>query len=166
MTAAVKSRVLLSIALLRELNNKINYYKSVVNRNIDQYNEYIAKVSRIAPEKIKSIEKEITNLKILNNHLNTASVFLESVILRLETLTLSGGAITAAIALKDVIKILKKNMKYLPPLLSILVDRLDEVNKSIILEIQNDSEAKNIVPKLSPEALKIIEEAKKISGIE
>ncbi|MEM4867933.1 MAG: hypothetical protein QXK54_03905 [Ignisphaera sp.] len=164
--STIKSKVLLSIAILRELNNKVNYYKSVVNKNIAQYNEYIAKTSKILPEKTRNVEREIESLKILHKHLDCVSIFLESIILRLETLTISGNAVAAAVALKDVIKILKKNMKYGPPILSVLVDRLNDISKSIILEIENSIEMKGMSVKVSSEALKIIEEAKKISGIE
>lgn len=166
MASTVKSKVLLSIAILRELNNKVGYYRSVINKNIDQYNEYIAKASRIVPERMRNVEKEVEVLKVLGRHLDSISVFLEGVILRLETLTMSGNAVVAAIALKDVVKILKRNMKYGPPLLSVLVDRLDEISKSLILEMQSSTETKNVVVKASPEALRVIEEAKKVSGIE
>ncbi|MEM1541059.1 MAG: hypothetical protein QW101_00790 [Ignisphaera sp.] len=166
MVSTIRSKVLLSIAILRELNNKVNYYKSVVNKNIDQYNEYIAKTSKIFPEKIRNVEKEVGSLKILHKHLDSISIFLEGIILRLETLTISGNAVAAAVALKDVVKILKKNMKYGPPILSVLVDRLNDVSKSLVLEIENSVEMKGVAIKASSEALKIIEEAKKVSGIE
>lgn len=165
MAKAVKPRILLALAILRELHNKVNYYRSVIDRNIKQYYEYIEKVSKIAPERVNNAEKEITTLKNVDRQLNHISAFLEGIILRLETLVMAGSAVTAAIALKDVVKTLKHNMASMPPAISILVDRLDEVSRSIVQELRYSGIDKSAEAIVSSEAYKIVEEAKKVAGL-
>uniref|UniRef100_A0A7C2VBC3 Uncharacterized protein n=1 Tax=Ignisphaera aggregans TaxID=334771 RepID=A0A7C2VBC3_9CREN len=165
MASAVRPQVLLSLALLRELYNKVNYYKSMIDRNVRQYNEYKEKISRIMPEKIRSVDKEIEMLNTLGSHLNSMALFLEGVILRLETLVTAGNVVVAALALKNVVKILRQNLRGVPPILAVLVDKLDELSNNITREIQLSGGAHGSVKMLSPEASKIVEEAKKVAGI-
>lgn len=163
--ATLKPKILLSLAILRELYNKVNYYRTVVDRNMRQYKEYIDKMSRIAPEKINDIEKELSLLKSIDEHLNSISLFLEGVTLRLETLIVSGNIMVAAIVLKDIIKVLKQNIRGVPPILSVLIDKLDELSRDIVSELQNNNSMKGLIPNVSAEAIKIVDEVKKSSGL-
>lgn len=163
--SALRSKLLLSLALLRELYNKVNYYKAMATRNIDHYREYIEKVSRIAPEKAKIAEKEMSTLRVVDSHLNSISLFLEGVMLRIETLIMAGNVATAAVVLKDVVKVLKQNMTGMPPLLFVLVDRLNDISRNIVNEMQKYGETKTLPVAVLDEALKIVDEAKKASGL-
>lgn len=163
--STIKSRTLLSLAILRELYNKVNYYRAVVNRNINQYNEYKEKMSKIAPEKVRDLEKEVETLRSVDSHLNNIMLFIEGIILRLETLITAGNVVVAALALKDVVKVLRHHMKGAPPILAILVDKLDEISKSLVNEIRIENNARSSIVNLTPEASKIVEEAKKVAGI-
>ncbi|MEM3980649.1 MAG: hypothetical protein QXF79_05285, partial [Ignisphaera sp.] len=70
MSTPIRSRVLLSLAILRELYNKVNHYKTMIDRNIKQYAEYKEKMLKIAPEKITDVDKEIEALKVIDNRLS------------------------------------------------------------------------------------------------
>lgn len=150
---------------MRELYNKASYYKVLVGRNINQYSEYKEKMARIAPEKVRNLEKEIETLKTVDSHLNRVMMFIEGIILRLETLITAGNIVVAALALKDVVKTLRYYMKGAPPILAILVDKLDDISKSLVNEIRIDGNTKASIVSLAPEASKIVEEAKKAAGI-
>lgn len=165
MVTAIKSKILLSLAILRELYNKVGYYRLVIDRNIKQYNEYSQKISKIAPERIGNVEREIAMLKTVDRQLSSVSIFLEHMILRLETLTLAGNTVATAIVLKDVAKTLKRNMEGVPPIFSVLVDKLEEITRGLIQDLQAINNKKSIELATSEEALKIVEEAKKIAGI-
>lgn len=161
----IRSRVLLSLAILRELYNKVNHYKTMIDRNIKQYAEYKEKMLKIAPEKITDVDKEIEALKVIDNRLSNINIFLESIILRLETLVLAGNSVVAALAVKDIVKILRQHIKGVPPVLAILVDKLDEVSKSLMHELKINYDAKSIALQSYSEASRVVDEAKKAAGL-
>ncbi|MEM1526182.1 MAG: hypothetical protein QW775_05010 [Ignisphaera sp.] len=165
MSTPIRSRVLLSLAIMRELHNKVNHYRAMINRNIKQYTEYKEKIHKITPEKIADVDKEIEVLKVIDSRLNNVSMFLESIILRFETLVLAGNSVVAALAVKDIVKILRQYMKGVPPVLVVLVDKLDEVSKSLMQELKVNYDVKAIVSQSSSEVSKIIDEAKKVAGL-
>lgn len=150
---------------MRELHNKVNHYRAMIDRNIKQYTEYKEKIHKITPEKTADVDKEIEVLKVIDGRLNNVSMFLESVILRLETLVLAGNSVVAALAVRDIVKILRQYMKGVPPVLVVLVDKLDEVSKSLMQELKVNYDVKTIASQSSSEVSKIIDEAKKAAGL-
>lgn len=165
MDATIRSRILLSLAMLRELYNKITYYRVLINRNINRYSEYKERIKNGVPDKILDVDKEVNMLKTLDIHLNNISIFIERIILRLETLVVAGNSVTAALVVKDVVKVLRQYMKGVPPTLAILIDKLDEVSRSLIQELKAYYNIKTIDTIHSLEVTKIIDEAKKVAGL-
>jgi len=162
----IKSHVLLSMAMLRELYNKIAYYKSIIDKNISRYIEYKEKISNIAPEKLHDIDIEIDTLKTVNNHLNNVSIFLEKIILRLETLVAAGNNVAAALIIKDIVKELRHHIKGAPPILVILVDKLDEVSRALVQDLKLHYDVKNVEAISSSEVSKILSETKKVANLD
>ncbi len=162
---SIKAKILLSVAMLREFHSKVRYYRNIVRKNISMYKEYKAKISGIDSEKALSIDRELKNLDILDRNLNTIEIFLEHVILRLETLAIAGNIIASIHIVREVTKQLKQNMSNTIPIFNILIDRLDEISRSLYQDMRtldiNDRE----IAYNSNEAKKIVNEAKKLAGI-
>jgi len=162
---SVKAKILLSVAILREFHSKIKYYRDVVRKNLSVYREYREKISGIDSEKVLSIDRELKNLDTLDKNLNTIEIFLEHVILRLETLTMAGNIIASIHVVREVAKQLKQNMSNTIPIFNVLIDRLDEISRSLYQDMRTlDIDNKQIAYS-SNEAKKIVNEAKKLAGI-
>jgi division protein CdvB (Snf7/Vps24/ESCRT-III family) len=160
---SVKAKLLLSLALLRELHNKVEYYKSVVQRNIYVYKEYKEHSNNY--DKAKAIEKELISLENIYKQLNNIDVFLEYVILRLETLITANNIALSIAIVRDIVKILKGGISRNIPILVTLIDKLDEISRALIAETQNVAEFKNAIGSASHEAKKIIDEAKRVAEV-
>lgn len=160
---STKAKLLLGLALLREFYNKVEYYKSVVERNIYVYREY--ERSSNDYNRIKAVEKEIRNLEGVYKQLSNTNIFLEYIILRLETLVTANNIAVSIAMLRDVVKILRSSTSKTIPILTTLVDKLDELTRILIIETQNRDQLKSAINSASPEARKIIDEAKKIAGV-
>ncbi len=163
---SIKAKILLSVAILREFHSKVKYYRSVVEKNRSIYREYGAKIRGIDRDKALSIDRELRNLDILDRNLNNIEIFLEYVILRLETLIIAGNIVASIHVVREVAKLLKQNMSNTIPIFSILIDRLDETSRSLyqdmrILDVDNQQ-----IVYSSNEAKKIVNEAKKLAGIQ
>ena len=162
---AVKAKLLLSLALLRELLNKIRYYRGVIEKNIEKYREYISKVSRIVPERAKVVNRELEALEMFKLQLSRLEVFLEAIILRIETLVSSENLVVAVKVLQTVVEELKKSLPYSVPFMSVVVDKLDAIVRDIVAGSKLlASPTKTSV--VSDEVRKIIDEAKKVVGVE
>ncbi|ADM27316.1 hypothetical protein Igag_0478 [Ignisphaera aggregans DSM 17230] len=162
---SVKAKILLSIAILREFHSKIKYYRNVVRKNLSVYREYREKISGIDSEKALSIDRELKNLDTLDKNLNTIEIFLEHVILRLETLAMAGNIIASIHVVREVAKQLKQNMSNTIPIFNVLIDRLDEISRSLYQDMKTlDIDSRQIAYS-SNEAKKIVNEAKKVAGI-
>ncbi|MEL9939560.1 MAG: hypothetical protein QW632_03260 [Ignisphaera sp.] len=159
---SAKPKLLLSVALLRELHNKIEYYKSVVDNNIKRIEEF----SKHTNINGKSVEKEKQNLESLKKRLNSVDLFLETVILRLETLTALNQAISSIIVVRETVKELKKMMGVSIPIIEVYLDRLNRLSNELmsIASIDMKSDPKTSLY-ANQEAKKIIEEAKKVAGM-
>jgi len=162
---SVKAKILLSVAILREFHSKIKYYRNVVRKNLSVYREYREKISGVDSEKVLSIDRELKNLDTLDKNLNTIEIFLEHVILRLETLTMAGNIIASIHVVREVAKQLKQNMSNTIPIFNVLIDRLDEISRSLYQDMRTlDIDSRQIAYS-SNEAKKIVNEAKKLAGI-
>jgi len=162
---SVKAKILLSIAILREFHSKVKYYRNVVRKNLSVYREYREKISGIDSEKALSIDRELKNLDTLDKNLNTIEIFLEHVILRLETLTMAGNIIASIHVVREVAKQLKQSMSNTIPIFNVLIDRLDEISRSLYQDMKTlDIDSRQIAYS-SNEAKKIVSEAKKMAGI-
>ncbi|MDK6028013.1 hypothetical protein QPL79_01360 [Ignisphaera sp. 4213-co] len=157
---SVKSRILLSIALLRELHNKIEYYKIVVDNNIRRA-EILSK--QIGDRK-KNFEKEIQSLELLKKRLNSIDIFLENIILKLETFMNLGHAMFFGVVIRELAKELKKLIKGSIPIMEVYLDNLTRISNDLINFAAMESNSTTFAS-LVPEAKKIIEEAKKVAGI-
>ncbi len=157
---SVKSRILLSIALLRELHNKIEYYKIVVDNNIRRA-EILSK--QIGDRK-KNFEKEIQSLELLKKRLNSIDIFLENIILKLETFMNLGQAMFFGVVIRELAKELKKLIKGSIPIMEVYLDNLTRISNDLINFAAMESNSTTFAS-LVPEAKKIIEEAKKVAGI-
>jgi len=162
-STSIRSHVLMCLALMRELYNKIVYYKSIVDRSIARYTEYREKIVKIMPEKVDSVNEEIEILKKMYRRLDSISIFLEKVLLRLETLITIGDSVTIALAVREVVKEIYRYSKSIPPTLIILIDKLNDISKGLIQEL---AQHYDIVSVTSPEISKIIDEAKKAANID
>ncbi|MCS7112121.1 MAG: hypothetical protein N3D82_04060 [Ignisphaera sp.] len=161
---SIKAKLLLSLALLREFHNKVEYYKSVVKRNVHIYKGY--KMQSSDSGKVRAIEREIAGLENIYRQLDNISIFLEYIILRLETLITANNVTVSIAMMRDVVKVLKNNTSKTIPILTTLVDRLDELTRTLVSETQSSFQSKNVVNTASLEAKKIVEEAKKVAGVQ
>ncbi len=160
---STKAKLLLSLALLREFHNKVEYYKSVVKRNIHIYKEYERQYND--GNKFRALEKEILSLENIYRQLNNTSIFLEHVILRLETLITANNVAVSIAMIRDIVKVLRNTTSKTVPILTTLIDNLDELARTLVIEMQNNVQLKNSINAASTEAKKIIDEAKKIAGM-
>ncbi|HIP57442.1 MAG TPA: hypothetical protein EYH02_05185 [Ignisphaera aggregans] len=161
----IKAKLLLSLALLRELLNKIRYYKGVIEKNIEKYREYVSKVSRIVPKRAKVVNRELEVLEMFKLQLSRLEVFLEAIILRVETLVSSENLIVAVKVLQTIVDELKKSLPYSVPFMSVIVDKLDAIVRDIVAgsKLLASSTGAGVV---SEEVRKIVDEAKKVVGKE
>ncbi|MEM0026525.1 MAG: hypothetical protein QXT53_01135 [Ignisphaera sp.] len=159
---SIKPKLLLSVALLRELHNKIEYYKIVVDNNIKR----VEVLSKHTNMNRKGIEKERQNLESLKKKLNSIDLFLETVILKLETLMALNQAISSIVVVKETVKELKKTIGGSIPIMEVYLDRLNRLSNELmnIASIDMKSDPKTSLY-ANQEAKKIIEEAKKVAGM-
>jgi len=162
---AIKAKLLLSLALLRELLNKIKYYRGVIEKNIEKYKEYISKVSRIVPERAKVVHRELEALEMFRLQLSRLEVFLEAIILRIETLVSSENLVVAVKVLQTIVDELKKSLPYSVPFMSIVVDKLDAIVRDIVIGSRLLASSTKSAA-VSDEVRKIVDEARKVVKVE
>ena len=108
--------------------------------------------------------KEIASLENLRRRLYSIDVFVEGVILRIETLIVADQVITSAITIKELVKELRKLLRNSIPIIEVYIDKLNSLSNDLINSIGIDSGGGDMIP-VSIEAKKIIEEAKKVANI-
>lgn len=160
---SIRAKLLLSLALLREFYNRVEHYKSIVRRNIHINSSYKTQLSD--ESKIKYIEREIADLENIYKQLNSIGIFIEHVIIRLETLVMANSTVVSVAMMRDVVKVLRSSISKSVPVLAILVDRLDELVRSLLGEIQSNFQFKSTANAAILEARRIVEEAKKVAGM-
>ncbi len=158
-----KAKAMLSLALIRELRNRVTYYRSMIDRNIARYREFIEKVRHIAPEKAKAAEHEIKNLEYLKLAIDRIELLLEAVLTRLETMIVAEDILGAAALMKNLVRELKKSPIYALPFAATIVDRVDTITSEIISGTKLSGLDRKFVDLKTKEAIKIIEEARKIA---
>jgi hypothetical protein len=154
----VKSKLLLSLALLKDLHKKLEYYKSVVDNNIrrlELVSHYNIKHSKV------EISKELQNLKELKKWIEVIDIFLEGVTTKLETLLISERIILSAMLVKELSKELKHMIGNTIPIIDVYIDRINTIANDVVHSLQTQESKRDIIT-ASDEAKKIIRETKAI----
>jgi len=163
MSRVVKSRLLYSLAMVKDLIAKIKHYRQVVKRNMLMYREFLEKARYVDPSRVSSVKRDLQALEYLDKHLDRISLFLESIATRLETLIIANDIALSAALLKNLVTELKRCSAYKVPFIGVTIDKLDELSREI------QSSTKVLVREggmaVSSEARKIVEEAKKVAGL-
>jgi|UniRef100_A0A7J2U638 hypothetical protein len=151
-----KSKLMLSLALLKDLHNKIEYYKTMVNNNIRRLE--LLTHSDIRGRKI-DVSRELRNLMELKKGIEGIDVFLENIIMRLETLLISEQVILSAMLIKELSKELKHTIGNTIPVIDVYIDKLNIIANDVVNQLRMQ-ESKGEIITASEEAKKIIREAK------
>jgi len=151
-----KSKLMLSLALLKDLHNKIEYYKTMVNNNIRRLE--LLTHSDIRGRKI-DVSRELQNLMELKKGIEGIDVFLENIIMRLETLLISEQVILSAMLIKELSKELKHTIGNTIPVIDVYIDKLNIIANDVVNQLRMQ-ESKGEIITASEEAKKIIREAK------
>ncbi|MCC6045254.1 MAG: hypothetical protein LM572_00525 [Ignisphaera sp.] len=151
-----KSKLLLSIVLLRDLHNKVRYYKTIIENNIKRL-ELAARYD-LKWDKV-DVNKELQNLKDLRSCIEIIDIFLEEVIIRLETLVLSERMTLSVMLIKEFLKELKYMLGSSIPTMDIYIDRLNSITNDLVHHLQFQQSKKEVIV-ASDEAKRIIKEIK------
>jgi hypothetical protein len=151
-----KSKLLLSIVLLRDLHNKVRYYKTIIENNIKRL-EFAARYD-LKWDKV-DVNKELQKLKDLRSCIEIINIFLEEVIIRLETLALSERVTLSVMLIKEFLKELKYMLGSSIPITDIYIDRLNGITNDLIHHLQSQQSKKEVMA-ASDEAKRIIKEIK------
>jgi hypothetical protein len=151
-----KSKLLLSIVLLRDLHNKVRYYKTIIENNIKRL-ELAARYD-LKWDKV-DVNKELQNLKDLRSCIEIIDIFLEEVIIRLETLVLSERVTLSVMLIKEFLKELKYVLGSSIPTMDIYIDRLNSITNDLVHHLQFQQSKKEVIV-ASDEAKRIIKEIK------
>jgi len=163
MNRVVRSRLLYSLAMVKDLIVKIRHYRQVVARNMAMYREFIEKARFVDPSRVSAVERDLRSLEYLDKHLERISLFLESVATRLETLIIANDVALSAALLKNLVSELKRCSAYRVPFIGVVIDKLDELAREIQSSTRLVLRESGIA--VSSEARKIVEEAKKVAGL-
>ncbi len=158
---SAKPKVILSLALLKELCNRVGYYRTVVKKSIERYRSFVDRYRSIVPDRVKGIEREMKNLEVLDKHLERVQALLEGCIVRIETLLTVDDVRGALEIVRSLVKELRKSVVYHNPSMSIIVDRIDRISKELLSELRFET-----TPSSGIHATKggreVLEEAKKV----
>lgn len=167
MTRVTRSKLMLILAMLKELNSKVMYYASMVERSIDRYRDFAKRIEKIDPVRAKQALREASSLEALRGYLNRLSIFLENVMLRIETLVMMGDVAACLALVRNLVEELRKGAAYRIPFISIVVDNVDNLAREVVEEtkVRSSNLGKSFVSLHSEEARKVIEEAKKVAGL-
>jgi len=161
-----RSKLVLALALLKELRAKVAYYSSMVQSNAARYREFAKRIERIDPARARQAMREAESLEKLRLHLERISLFIERVMIRLETLVTLGEVAASAHVLKGLVEEVKKSVAYRVPFISVAIDRIDSMARELMSEVRSYSYESSSSPVVaSSEARKVIEEAKKVAGL-
>ncbi len=131
---SAKSRLLVILALCRELVNRISYYRKMIEQQIAKRRDVLSRIENLgAVDKsiVKHIEKDIVSLENVLLNLDRLEKDLERASLRLETLIMVGNVGDSLSLIRDVVKMLKSSSAYVVPSLSIVVDRIERIYREI-----------------------------------
>lgn len=150
---SVRARLLLGLAILREVHNKVLYYEGVVERR----RERLSALKDRALEG-RALERELRILEEARTQLHRVGLFLEGVISRLETALTSESLILALKLLEGAVRELREAPVRGIPILSIYVDELQAVTRELLRSAQGFSGPE--VTAASREAERIVSEIK------
>ena len=154
-----KTKIILSLAVLREISNKIKYYELVIENNIKRLN--VVANAGILKDKAE-VDKELKNLIELKKKVELIDVFVEYVITRLETIIAVENLTLATSIIKELAKELKRSIGGVLPALDIYIDELNRLSNDTVrtLSLELNISENNI--NVREEARKIIDEAKAV----
>jgi len=162
MPVSSKSKVLLSLALLKEVRRRIDFYVEIINRNIYVRREFVEKYSSIDPHRVKTVELEIGSLEVLAQKLSVMSTLLESVILRIETALMADQVLLSIKLIQKVLKDLKKSDLSSISAVYSIIEKLDDVVRSLREEELTLTDPGSAIL-VDREAEKILNEARRIA---
>ena len=155
-----KTKIILSLAVLREISNKIKYYELVIENNIKRLN--VVANAGILKDKTE-VNKELKNLIEMKKKVELIDIFVEYMITRLETIIAVENLTLATSIIKELAKELKRSIGGVLPALDIYIDELNRLSndtvRTLSLELNNISINNTNVRE---EARKIIDEAKAV----
>jgi len=154
-----KTKIILSLAVLREISNKIKYYELVIENNIKRLN--VVANAGILKDKAE-VDKELKNLIELKKKVELIDVFVEYMITRLETIIAVENLTLATSIIKELAKELKRSIGGVLPALDIYIDELNRLSNDTVrtLSLELNISENNI--NVREEARKIIDEAKAV----
>jgi hypothetical protein len=154
-----KTKIILSLAILREISNKIKYYKLVIENNIKRLNA--AANAGVLKDKV-DVNKELKNLIELKKKVELTEVFVEYIITKLETIIAVENLTLATSLIKEFAKELKRSIGGVLPVLDIYIDELNRLSNDTVrtLSLELNTSVNNI--NVREEARKIIDEAKAV----
>ncbi|MCI4436468.1 MAG: hypothetical protein JHC33_06625 [Ignisphaera sp.] len=154
-----KTKIILSLAVLREISNKIKYYELVIENNIKRLN--VVANAGILKDKAE-VDKELKNLIELKKKVELIDIFVEYMITRLETIIAVENLTLATSIIKELAKELKRSIGGVLPALDIYIDELNRLSNDTVrtLSLELNISENNI--NVREEARKIIDEAKAV----
>jgi len=162
MPMSSKSKVLLSLALLKEVQRRIDFYVEIINRNIYVRREFAEKYSNIDPHRAKTVESEIKSLEVLAQKMSMMSALLESVILRIETALTADQVLLSIKLIQKVLKDLKKSDLNSISAVHNIIEKLDDLAKGLKEEELRLADPGSVIL-ADREAERILDEARKIA---
>jgi len=157
-----KSKVLLSLALLKEVQRRIDFYIEIINRNIHVRREFIEKYSSIDQHRVKTVESEIKSLEVLAQKLSAMSTLLESVILRIETALTADQVLLSIKLIQKVLKDLKKSDLSSISTVYSIIEKLDDVTRGLREEELTLADPGSAIL-VDREAERILDEARRVA---
>ncbi len=167
MTRVARSKLMLILAMLRELNSKVRYYASMVERSAERYREFAKRVEKIDAARARQAVREASTLEAFRSYLNRLSIFLENIILRIETLVTLGDVASCLALVKNLVEELRKGVAYRIPFIGIVVDNVDNLAREVVEEtrLREAVAGPSVASVKRDEVRKVIEEAKKVAGL-
>jgi len=159
-----RSKLVLALAMLKELRSKVSYYASMVERNAARYREFAKRIESIDPSRARQAAREAENLEMLKLHLERVATFIERVSLRLETLITLGDVASSVALLKGLVEEVKKSVAYRVPFIGVAIDGIESLARELTTEVKSVG-GSGLGVVASSEAKKVIEEAKKVAGL-
>jgi len=157
-----KSKVLLSLALLKEVQRRIDFYIEIINRNIYVRREFVEKYPNIDPHRAKAVESEIRSLEVLAQKLSMMSILLESVILRIETALTADQVLLSIKLIQKVLKDLKRSDLSSISAVHSIIEKLEDVTRSLREEELTLADPGSAIL-VDREAERILDEARRIA---
>jgi hypothetical protein len=158
----LRARLMLVMALLKELKLRVDNNAEVVRRSRDRLLERARIVrERLGEGYAARFIREARNYEVVEAHLRYVSALLERLLIRLETLITANSIFEAAALASQLVRELKKSLVYKMPQFGVVVDEVDRASRELV-EVSKSvgySPNKTVV---SEEARRIIREAESI----